>query len=52
MGPVVRNCTQDRKGNDFCLGPTHEEVVVDLVRRDVRSWYAPSISTKSDQISR
>ena len=27
---------KDRKG-DFCLGPTHEEVVVDLVRRDVRS---------------
>ncbi len=29
---------QDRKGNDFCLGPTHEEVIVDLVRRDVRSY--------------
>lgn len=29
---------QDRKGADFCLGPTHEEVIVDLVRRDVRSW--------------
>ena len=28
----------DRKKADFCLGPTHEEVVVDLVRRDVRSW--------------
>lgn len=31
---------QDRKGGDFCLGPTHEEVIVDLVRRDVRSWRA------------
>ena len=31
---------KDRKGGDFCLGPTHEEVVVDLVRRDVRSWRA------------
>jgi len=31
---------QDRKGGEFCLGPTHEEVVVDLVRRDVRSWRA------------
>ena len=29
---------KDRKGNDFCLGPTHEEVIVDLVRRDVRSY--------------
>lgn len=29
---------KDRKGADFCLGPTHEEVIVDLVRRDVRSW--------------
>lgn len=29
---------EDRKGGEFCLGPTHEEVVVDLVRRDVRSY--------------
>ncbi|GMV39272.1 MAG: proline--tRNA ligase [Myxococcales bacterium] len=29
---------KDRKGSEFCLGPTHEEVVVDLVRRDVRSY--------------
>jgi prolyl-tRNA synthetase len=29
---------KDRKGAEFCLGPTHEEVIVDLVRRDVRSW--------------
>ena len=29
---------KDRKGADFCLGPTHEEVIVDLVRGDVRSW--------------
>lgn len=28
----------DRKGNDYCLGPTHEEVMVDLVRRDIRSY--------------
>src|SRR5262249_49204506 len=28
---------KDRKGADFCVGPTHEEVIVDLVRRDVRS---------------
>jgi prolyl-tRNA synthetase len=29
---------KDRKGSDFCIGPTHEEVVVDLVRRDVKSY--------------
>lgn len=29
---------KDRKGTMFCLGPTHEEVIVDLVRRDVRSY--------------
>ncbi|MBU0552722.1 proline--tRNA ligase [Myxococcota bacterium] len=31
---------KDRKGNEFCLGPTHEEVIVDMVKRDVRSWRA------------
>jgi prolyl-tRNA synthetase len=31
---------KDRKGADFCIGPTHEEVVVDLVRRDVKSYRA------------
>ncbi len=29
---------QDRHERDFCLGPTHEEVVTDLFRRDVRSY--------------
>lgn len=29
---------KDRKGSEFCLGPTHEEVIVDLVRRDIRSY--------------
>ncbi len=29
---------QDRKGADFCIGPTHEEAIVDLVRRDVNSY--------------
>ncbi len=31
---------KDRKGGEFCLGPTHEEVMTELVRRDVRSWRA------------
>src|SRR5262249_17018146 len=29
---------KDRKGGDFVIGPTHEEVVVDIVRRDVKSY--------------
>jgi prolyl-tRNA synthetase len=29
---------KDRKGADFCLGPTHEEVVTDIVRRNVKSY--------------
>jgi len=29
---------QDRKGNDYCMGPTHEEVITDMVRRSLRSW--------------
>lgn len=29
---------KDRHGRDFCLGPTHEEVITDLVRREVRSY--------------
>jgi prolyl-tRNA synthetase len=29
---------KDRKEHDFCLGPTHEEVVTDIVRRDVKSY--------------
>jgi prolyl-tRNA synthetase len=29
---------KDRHDREFCLGPTHEEVMTDLVRRDVRSY--------------
>lgn len=29
---------KDRHGRDFCLGPTHEEVITDLVRDEVRSY--------------
>ncbi|MEE4361601.1 MAG: proline--tRNA ligase [Pseudomonadales bacterium] len=28
----------DRHDRPFCLGPTHEEVITDLVRREVRSY--------------
>jgi prolyl-tRNA synthetase len=29
---------EDRRGGEFCLGPTHEEVITTLVRDDVRSY--------------
>ena len=29
---------QDRKGADFCLGPTHEEIITDIVRRNIKSY--------------
>jgi prolyl-tRNA synthetase len=29
---------KDRHERDFCLGPTHEEVITDLVRGEVRSY--------------
>ncbi|MGH9464803.1 MAG: proline--tRNA ligase, partial [Thermoanaerobaculia bacterium] len=29
---------KDRQGREFCFGPTHEEVVTDIVRRDVTSY--------------
>jgi len=29
---------KDRHERDFCLGPTHEEVITDMVRREVRSY--------------
>lgn len=29
---------RDRHDRDFCLGPTHEEVITDLFRREVRSY--------------
>lgn len=29
---------RDRHNNDFCFGPTHEEVITDIARRDIRSY--------------
>ncbi|MDP5070708.1 MAG: proline--tRNA ligase, partial [Congregibacter sp.] len=28
----------DRHGRDFCLGPTHEEVITDIVRNEINSY--------------
>ncbi len=29
---------KDRKDADFCMGPTHEEVITDMVRREIKSY--------------
>lgn len=29
---------QDRHKRDFCFGPTHEEVITDLIRRELKSY--------------
>lgn len=29
---------KDRHGRDFCLGPTHEEIITDLCRQEVKSY--------------
>jgi prolyl-tRNA synthetase len=37
MGPEMLRL-KDRHQRDFCLGPTHEEVITDIVRREVQSY--------------
>ncbi|MDC0961861.1 proline--tRNA ligase [Gammaproteobacteria bacterium] len=37
MGPELLRI-QDRHKRDFCLGPTHEEVITDLIRNNVKSY--------------
>jgi len=37
FGPELMKL-KDRKGREFCLAPTHEEVITDLVRRRVQSY--------------
>jgi prolyl-tRNA synthetase len=36
-GPELLRC-KDRHQRDFVIGPTHEEVITDVVRREVRSY--------------
>jgi prolyl-tRNA synthetase len=36
-GPTLFRVT-DRKGGDYHLGPTHEEIVTDIARREIRSY--------------
>ena len=37
MGPELLRI-QDRHEREFCLGPTHEEVITDLIRKEVSSY--------------
>lgn len=43
MGPLMMKL-QDRNKRDFVLGPTHEEVVTDLIRNDISSYKALPLS--------
>ena len=36
-GPEMMR-VEDRHGNEFCLGPTHEELITDLLRNELRSY--------------
>ena len=36
-GPLLLRMA-DRHGRDFCFGPTHEEVITDVARRELRSY--------------
>jgi prolyl-tRNA synthetase len=36
-GPELLRIT-DRHNNPFCLGPTHEEVITDLIRNEIKSY--------------
>ena len=37
FGPLMIKF-QDRKDHEYCLGPTHEEVITDLIKDEVRSY--------------
>jgi prolyl-tRNA synthetase len=36
-GPLLLRMT-DRAGREYCFGPTHEEVITDIARRELRSY--------------
>lgn len=37
FGPILGRF-RDRAGRELVLGPTHEEVITDLARKEIRSW--------------
>jgi len=48
-GPELARFT-DRHGREFCLGPTHEEIVTSLVRNEVRSYRELPLSLYQIQV--
>lgn len=37
FGPLMIKF-EDRKGREYCMGPTHEEVIADLIKDEIRSY--------------
>ena len=48
-GPELMRLT-DRHGREFCLGPTHEELITSLVRHEVRSYRELPLSLYQVQV--
>ena len=48
-GPELARLT-DRHGNEFCLGPTHEEIITALVRSELRSYKQLPVALYQSQI--
>ena len=43
---------EDRHGNHFCLGPTHEELITTLVRNELRSYKQTAGYALADALTR
>ena len=41
----------DRHGREFCVGPTHEEVITDMVRKELRSYKQLPVNFYQDRKS-
>jgi len=48
-GPELARMT-DRHGNEYCLGPTHEELITALVRNELRSYKQLPVTLFQTQI--
>ncbi len=48
-GPELARLT-DRHGNEFCLGPTHEEIITALVRDELRSYKQLPVALYQSQV--
>ena len=42
-GPLLLRMN-DRHGRDYCFGPTHEEVITDIARKELRSYKQLSVN--------